>query len=114
MLLATLRIHHTTIHSLDCPRVDATSGARLVELAAASVREGARTVVFDIGSVATIDAAGACAIEEASMQLIAGEPLVLVGLNRRARAALRTLQLLGRVRLVEWWTDVVEPTAAAA
>lgn len=75
---------------------------------------GARSVVLDLGPRTAIDAAGAVAIGKASVLLDPSTPLVLVGLDVRARGVLHAAQVLERVSLVEWWTDAVRPRAHAA
>lgn len=113
MQLATIRIRETEILSLACPRLDAESGAVLLEIVAGSVNRGARLVVLDFGPGTFVDFAGTRAIEAAAMKLGEGG-LCLVGLNIRARALLASVGVASRVRLLEWWTDAVEPVARAA
>lgn len=114
MLLATLRIRDTEILSFDCPRLDARRGAALLEIVVASIDRGASTVVLDFGPETTIDFAGARAIDTASARLGGGGALVVSGLGGRATAFLRSVRIAEHVRLVEWWTDAVEPTSRAA
>lgn len=114
MHLATIKIHDTVVLSLQYARIDADVGAAIVELIGVSVQRGARRVVLDLGPHTVIDFAGARAIEAASDRLERGESLILVGLNGRARALLRSVRVLEKVRLVEWWTDAVEPMTRAA
>jgi anti-anti-sigma regulatory factor len=114
MQLATIRIHDREILSLDCPRIDAKSASELVELVAASLKRGARIIVLDLGPTTIIDSAGARAIETASRLVGRDGRLCLAGLSCRARSLLRAVRVSERVDLVEWWTDAVDPMAAAA
>jgi anti-anti-sigma regulatory factor len=115
MQLATIRINDTEILSLKCPRLDARTGAALVELVRSSVEDrGARQVILDLGHGTVVDAAGARALEAASAKLGRAGDLVVVGLNGRARALLRSTGVAEHVRLVEWWADAVERTSRAA
>ena len=114
MQLATIRINDTEILSLKCPRLDATTGAALLELVSCSVERGARTVVLDLGYGTVVDFAGASALQAASAMVGGAGGLVIAGLGGRARSLLRSTRVAEHVRLVEWWTDAVEPVARAA
>jgi len=113
MQLATIRIRDTEILSLACPRLDAQSGAALLELVAASVGRGARQLVLDFGPSTVIDFAGSRALEAAAMKVGEGG-LCVVGLSARARAMLAALGVAPQLRMFEWWTDAVEPVSRAA
>lgn len=114
MQLATIRINDTHILSLRCPKVDASSGARLLGLVTSSVEGGARSVVLDLGPTTVVDFAGARALQAAGEKLGPAGRLYLAGLNGRARALLRSVNVDRHVRMVEWWTDAVEPTLQQA
>ena len=113
MQLATIRIRDIEVLSLACPRLDAHSGATLLELVAAAVRRGARQVVLDFGPGTALDFAGTRALEAAAMKLGEGG-LCVVGLNARARAMLDAVGVAPQLRLLEWWTDAVDPVTRAA
>lgn len=114
MHLATIRIHDTHVLSLACRRLDQEAGAHVVDLVKSSVAQGARTVVLDFGPFTAVDFGGARALELAAEKLGRHRGLVAAGLNARARALLRSLRLVDRVRLVEWWADAVEHGSIAA
>ena len=114
MKLATIRVQDTEILSLACPRIDARAGLELVELVVDSVKRGARNVVLDLGPLTNIDFAGARALEVASRCVGDGGYLYLAGLNSRARMLLRSLRVAGDVRMIDWWTDALEPVPRAA
>jgi len=114
MQLATIRINDTEILSLKCPRLDATTGAALLELVSCSVARGARTVVLDLGYGVVVDFAGASALEAASAMVGQAGCLVVSGLGGRARTLLRSTGVAEHVRLVDWWTDAVDPVTRAA
>ncbi|MBS2012053.1 MAG: hypothetical protein JST00_04150 [Deltaproteobacteria bacterium] len=78
-----------------------------------SVAQGAKTVVLDLGPFTTMDFDGARALEVAS-GLLGGRGLVAAGLSSRARTLLRSLRLVDRIRLVEWWADAVQVERLAA
>lgn len=108
MQLATIRISDTEILSLSCPRIDAHNGLVLLELVAASVKHGARSVVLDLGPRTIIDFSGARAVEAASRFTGEKGTLFLAGLNSRARALLRATRVVEHVKLIEWWSDAIE------
>ncbi len=112
MHLATIRIQDTFVLTLSCRRLDAETGEQLVELVRSAATQGARVVVCDFGPFTTMDFGGARALERASEKLPA-RGLVASGLNARARTLLRSLRIVDRVRLVEWWADAVEVPRAA-
>lgn len=111
MQLATLRIHETEILSLVCPRIDGRSGAALVEMVASCVGRSARDVVLDFGHGTVVDFAGVCALDEACTKLDPRGNLYVTGLSGRARALVRSLDVGRHVRMVERWTDAVDPAA---
>ena len=114
MQLATIRINDTEVLSVRCPRIDAKSGPRLLRLVSSSVEGGARSVVLDLGPSTVVDFAGARALQAAGEKLGPAGRLYLAGLNGRARAMLRSLNVDRHVHMVEWWTDAVEPTLQQA
>lgn len=114
MHLATVRVHDTEVLSLSCPRLDERTGAKLIELVTSSVRRGARKIVLDLGPSTIVDFAGARALRTAAGELGSERCLFVAGLSGRARAMLRSLRVSEHVRMVEWWTDAVDPVAQAA
>lgn len=114
MHLATIRIHDTFVLSFSCRRLDEETGAEMLTIVKSCVSQGARTVVLDFGPFTSVDFGGARALEEAAEKVGSHRGLVAAGLNARARALLRSLRLVDRVRLVEWWADAVTPGVMAA
>jgi anti-anti-sigma regulatory factor len=114
MHLATIRIHDTFVLSLSCRRLDVEAGRVVLDLVKSAIAQGARTVVLDFGPFTSVDFGGARALEQAAEKLGNHRGLAVAGLSSRARALLRSLRLVDRLRLVEWWADAVEPGAMAA
>ena len=113
MHLATIRVQDTEVLSLACPRLDERRGAAVVDLVLASVKNGARQVVVELGPETVIDFAGARALRAAAAEVGTGRFFV-AGLSGRARAMLRAVRVSEQVRMVEWWTDATPPLANAA
>ena len=114
MHLATIRVRDTHVLSLALARLDGRSGSALIDLVSAASESGARDVVIDLHPATVVDFAGARALRSASAQLPEGGRLFLAGLNGRARAVLRSHCAADRIRLIEWWTEAMEPLADAA
>jgi anti-anti-sigma regulatory factor len=109
-----VRVRQIEVLSLACPRLDAESGVTLLALVKGSVERGARSVILDFGPLTFIDLDGALAVGAARVRLGEAGSLVLSGLCPRARAVLLAAGVAGSVRMVDWWTDAVEPATRVA
>jgi hypothetical protein len=113
-LLATVRVRQIEVLSVACARLDAESGVTLLALVKSSVERGALSVIVDFGPTTFIDLDGALAVGTARARLGDAGSLVLSGLSPRARAVLLAAGVAGSVRMVDWWTDAVEPATRVA
>ncbi len=112
-LSTTLRIEDTEIVSLECPRLDESSGVEVLELVAACLRRGARSVVLDFTGGSIVDSRGARAIGAACEKLGVDGRLYLSGLSGRTRGLLRGVCAAPHLHFVSRWSDVVSTAHAA-
>ena len=113
MLVARIRVCDVVVASFAASRVDADVGRAILLVVRATLAEGARSLVLDLGQACSIDASGALALGAASRALVArGGQLVISGLGPAARATVLSLFAGPGIELADAWTDGLEEASS--
>jgi hypothetical protein len=113
MIRPKLTVRGAVVFESTAVRFDAQAGAELLREVAKAAAVNARCFVLHFHPSANVDFAGARALVTASA-LLGGGRFRVSGLGARSRTTLRTTGAAAHVGMYEWWTDAVEPFAAAA